>query len=114
MASYRYKAQNSDGRVVSGRLNATDTDDLHNKLKANSMLLIEANEVKDSKRTSRRLKYDRVADFSRNLGKLLGAGVTLVRALGIISEDESTKENERRLYADCREAPGRAAGFGRR
>lgn len=100
MASYRYKAQNSDGRVVSGRMNAVDTDELHNKLKSNSMLLVEATEVEDTKRSSKRLKYDRVADFSRNLSKLLGAGVTLVRALSIISEDESIKENERRIYAD--------------
>ena len=100
MGSYRYKAQNSDGRVVSGRMNAANADELHNKLKSNSMLLIDSSEVKDSKRSIKRLKYDRVADFSRNLSKLLGAGVTLVRALSIIAEDESIKEGERRIYTD--------------
>lgn len=98
--NYRYRAQNSDGKVVSGQMRATDESDLHGKLKADGMLLIEAKEITKGKVVSKKLKYDRVGDFARNLSELLGAGVTLVRALGIIAEDESIKPAERKIYAE--------------
>ncbi len=98
--SYRYKAQDPDGKLVTGELKANDESELHNKLKNDGFLLIEAKETAKTKQTYKKLKYDRVADFARNLSKLLGAGVTLVKALRIISEDESIKEGERRIYAD--------------
>lgn len=98
--SYRYKAQSADGKVVSGEMRVADESELQSKLKDQGMLLVDAKEQVGSKKAHKKLKYDQVADFSRNLSKLLGAGVTLVRALRIISEDESTKERERRVYSD--------------
>ena len=98
--SYRYRAQNSDGRIITGEMKANDETELHGKLKNDGMLLIDSKEVQKGKTIHKKLKYDRVSDFARNLGKLLGAGVTLVRALRIISEDESIAESERKIYAD--------------
>lgn len=98
--SYRYRAQNTDGKVITGEMRAADEAELHSKLKNDGMLLVDAKEVEKGKTLHRKLKYDRVSDFARNLSKLLGAGVTLVRALRIISEDESIKESERKIYAD--------------
>ena len=98
--SYRYRAQDAEGHVVTGELKAVDESELHNKLKTDGLLLMEAKEAAKGKQVHKRLKYDRVADFARNLSKLLGAGVTLVKALRIISEDESIKENERKLYTE--------------
>ncbi len=98
--SYRYRAQNSDGKIITGELKANDEAELHGKLKNDGMLLIEAKELVKSKTAHKKLKYDRVADFARNLSKLLGAGVTLVRALRIIADDESIKESERAIYND--------------
>ena len=95
--NYRYRAQNSDGKVVSGQMKANDETELHSKQKNDGMLLIEAKEITKGKVISKKLKYDRVGDFSRNLSELLGAGVTLVRALGIIADDESIKPSERKI-----------------
>ena len=98
--TYRYKAQNENGKIISGQMKANDESDLHAKLKADKMLLIEAKETTKGKVSFKKLKYDRVGDFARNLSELLAAGVTLVRALGIISEDESIKPSERKIYAE--------------
>ena len=98
--TYRYRAQDEKGKIISGELRANDEAELQSKLKNDNMLLMEAKELSKGKTLHRRLKYDRVADFSRNLSKLLGAGVTLVRALRIIAEDESIKEGERKIYAE--------------
>lgn len=99
MAAYRYKAKDEQGKAFSGTMNVASEQDLHEKLKADGKFLIEAKELTGKART-RRLKADRLADFSRNLGKLINAGITLVRALKIISEDESIKPKEREIYAD--------------
>jgi len=98
--NYRYRAQTADGKVVSGQMRANDETDLHGKLKNDGLLLIDAKELAKGKTISKKLKYDRVGDFSRNLSELLGAGVTLVRALGIIAEDESIRPAERKIYAE--------------
>ena len=98
--SYRYRAQNTDGRMIAGNMKAADEAELQGKLKNGGLLLVEAKEETKARQAHKRLKYDRVADFARNLSKLLGAGVTLVKALRIISEDESIKEQERKIYAE--------------
>ncbi len=98
--TYRYKAQNEDGKVVSGSVRAQDEAELQSKLKSDGMLLVDAKEQAKGKTSHKKLKYDAVSDFARNLGRLLSAGVTLVKALQIMSDDESIKEGERKLYAD--------------
>ena len=100
MATFRYKAQNDEGKIITAQSSAANENELHEKLKADNMMLLEAQEVSVGKRRAKRLKYDRLADFSRNLSKLLAAGVTLVRALKIISDDESIAPKEREIYAD--------------
>ena len=99
-STYRYKAQNDDGRIVSGSLRAQDESDLQGKLKAENLLLVDSKELTTGKTLHKKLKNDQVSDFARNLGRLLSAGVTLVKALQIMSEDESIREQERKLYTD--------------
>ena len=98
--NYRYKAQNEDGRVVSGSLKAQDEADLQGKLKSEGLLLVDIKEETQTKKSFKRLKDDQVSEFARNLGRLLAAGVTLVKALQIMSEDESIKERDRKLYTE--------------
>ena len=100
MANYRYKAQDNEGKIVNGQSSAANENELHEKLKADGLMLLDAKELVATKRHLKRLKFDRLSDFSRNLSKLLGAGVTLVRALKIISDDESIPAKEREIYAD--------------
>lgn len=98
MASYKYKARDEEGNVISGKMKAVDENDLHEKLKNDNMFLLDLKEETSTRKSTKRLKLDRLADFARSISKLLGAGVTLVRALGIVSEDESISEKEREIY----------------
>ncbi len=100
MANFRYKAQDAEGKIVTGQSNAANENELHEKLKTENLLLMEASEISTVKRRFKRMKYDRLSDFSRSLSKLLAAGVTLVRALKIISDDESIPAKEREIYSD--------------
>ena len=99
MATYRYKAKDEQGKTFSGTMNANNDQDLHERLKNDGKFLIDFKEEKGKVR-AKRLKYDRLADFSRNLSKLIKAGITLVKALRIISEDEAIKPQEREIYSE--------------
>ncbi len=97
MQLYKYKAKNEHGRRVSGSLNAVDEFDLHDRLKKDNLYLISAR-AQDSTVHVKRIKSNALSEFSRNLGELIGAGVTLVRALRIIADNESLSEKEREIY----------------
>ena len=98
MVRYKYKAQDSEGKIVSGELSANDEFELHDKLKQDNKLLIESKAIVE-KKNNKRIKADSISDFARNIGELTAAGVSLVKALKIISEDESIKPKEQEIYA---------------
>ncbi len=97
MIYYKYRAQDEEGKTVTGVMQAQDELDLHERLKQDKKYLIQAKAQSD-KKNIKRLKSNVVSDFAKNIGELLGAGVTLVKALKIISEDESIKPKEREIY----------------
>ena len=99
MATYRYKAKDEQGKAYSGSMNAQSEQDLHERLKSDGKFLVEAKEQKGKVKT-KRLRADKLSEFSRNLSKLIKAGITLVKALRIISEDESIKPQEREIYTE--------------
>lgn len=98
METYKYKAKDESGKTISGVIQAMDEIDLHNRLKQDGKFLISA-KPEVTKIYARRMKSNIISEFCRNLGELIGSGVTLVRALRIISEDESSKPKEREIYA---------------
>ena len=63
MATFNYKAQNAEGKIISGSLSAASENELHEKLKSDSMMLLEAQEVSVGKEERKRLKLDRLSDF---------------------------------------------------
>ncbi len=97
MVYYKYKAQDANGKMINGTMQANDEIDLHERLKQENKFLISAKqELKD--KNIKRLKSNVISEFARNIGELVGAGVSLVKALRIISEDESIKPKEREIY----------------
>lgn len=98
MPYFKYKAKDEKGKVISGTMVATSDQDLYAKLKEDKKFLLESKEVVE-KVSSRRIKSDALAEFARNLGQMVGSGISLVRALRIISEDESIKPKQRDIYA---------------
>lgn len=99
MVTYKYRAQDENGKMISGTMQAADELDLHERLKQEKKYLIQAKAQAD-KNNTKRLKSNAISDFAKNIGELLGAGVTLVKALRIISEDESIKPKEREVYVE--------------
>ncbi len=99
MALYKYKAQDAGGKVKSGKLNASSEQDLHEKLRAEGLMLLDFKDAAKLKKY-KPLKTKALAEYSRQIGTLLNAGVSLVKALQIMSEDESITPYERVIYKE--------------
>ena len=97
MPLYKYRAQTEEGKQISGKLQANDEQDLHEKLRAQKIMLTDSKAVSE-KKYYRLLKTKQLSDFSRQVGTLLHSGVSLVRALKIIAEDEAITPAERDVY----------------
>ena len=102
MPEYRYRAQDSKGKITKGKAEAYDETDLQRRFHDAGMLLLEAKPV--SKEIALKpLKKMQLADFARQLGTLVKAGVTLVKAIEIVAGDESISDYERQLYLKLRD-----------
>lgn len=98
MPGYKYRAMDRDtGEIKTGRMNAQDEQDLHERLKDTGLALIDAKLDKQAVNW-KPLKTKSLAEFSRQIGTLVGSGVSLVRALRIASADESAKPYEKAVY----------------
>lgn len=102
MPEYKYQAQNNKGKIVKGKAEAYDEADLQKRFHDAGLLLLEAKPVK-KQMALKALKKPRLADFCRQLGTLIKSGVSLVKALEIIANDESINDYERQLYLRLRD-----------
>lgn len=96
MPRFRYTATNKKGKTVRGLLEAPSEEALYAKLRNDGLYMTDAQEAQKAHATFRPLKTAVLADFCRNLGTLLTAGVPLVRAFRIMA-DERTMTPARRL-----------------
>jgi len=98
MAKFRYLARDKQGNTISGIASAADEDELYRKLKEEDKFLISTEGGMEGQNTSQ-LPLLMLSEFNRELGDMLGAGVTLVRAFTILSQEETRKPKERAVLA---------------
>lgn len=94
MAKYLYRARDKQGKLETGTMTASDEDDLYRRLKEKEQYLIDA-ENADETQMHQQLPPLALSEFNRELGDMLKAGVTLVRAITILSQEETRKQKER-------------------
>lgn len=97
MDRFHYVAKDETGKTVRGLEAAADEEELYRKLRARGCYLLSAQPEHDLAK-GRRLRIKVLADFLRELGMLLRAGVPLVRALTIVVQEENRKPAEKRIY----------------
>ncbi|MBR5386315.1 MAG: type II secretion system F family protein [Clostridiales bacterium] len=102
MPEYKYQAQDSKGKIIKGKADAADETDLQRRFHDSGLLLLDAKPV-TKQIALKSLKKPKLADFCRQLGTLTKAGVTLVKALEIVANDESITPYERQLYIRLRD-----------
>ena len=102
MPEYKYQAQDSKGKIIKGKAEAFDETDLQKRFHESGLLLLEAKPIR-KQMALKPLKKPRLADFTRQLGTLIKSGVTLVKAIEIIANDESISDYEKQLYLRIRD-----------
>ncbi len=105
MAQFRYKAKNMQGRVRRGTVDAANEKALQQSLKEQGFYLISAKRAGNI-RGRHRFSPKQLGEFNRELSNLLASGVSLVRALDIISQEEGSpvliKEVYKEMLADMK------------
>ncbi len=97
MTYYKYIAKDMKGKVHKGKLEAPSRADLVRQLTEQNLFLMEAKDL-GKERGYRRLKSKELSAFNRELSTLLASGVSLVRAMDIISNQEGISSREREIY----------------
>lgn len=97
MAQFRYTAKSMNGKTRRGTMEVPNETVLQQNLKEQGLFLIQTKNLAEAK-DYRKLKTPQLASFCRELSTLLESGITLVRALDIISQQEGLTGYEREIY----------------
>ncbi|MFG6331982.1 MAG: type II secretion system F family protein, partial [Lachnospiraceae bacterium] len=99
MANFRYTAKGMDGKVRRALMEAANETALQQQLKEQGLYLIRAKEAgRAGKR--RKLSSRQLSELAKSLSTLLASGVSIVRALEIIAEEEGLSPAARTLYLE--------------
>lgn len=98
MPRFRYTATNEKGKTVRGLLEAPSEEALYARLRNDGLYMTDAQETRKVHAAFRPLKTAVLADFCRNLGTLLTAGVPLVRAFRIMADERNIDARQKALY----------------
>ena len=99
MANFRYTAKGMDGKLRRGAMEASGEGALQQQLKEQGLFLIDAKEASAIKK-HRKLSSKQLSEFCRELSTLLSSGVSIVRGLEIIADEEGLSSVTRALYLD--------------
>ena len=97
MAKFRYTAKNMEGKTFRGTMEAAGEAGLQQALKEQGLFLLEAREAA-AVREHRKLSSRQLSEFCKEVSTLLASGVSIVRALEIVAEEEGVNPSVRSLY----------------
>lgn len=99
MADFRYVAKSMDGKIHRGVMEAAGESALQQLLKEQGLFLITAREGGRGKKR-RKLSSRQLSEFSKSLSTLLASGVSIVRGLEIIADEEGISPAAKSLYLE--------------
>lgn len=99
MPLYQYTAKNLQSKTVRGQRPAPDEIQLSSRLRDDGLFLIKWQEIDGGRNTAYRLKAKEISAFTRELGAMLSSGITLVRAMEILIQQDN-KPKIKKLYTN--------------
>ena len=97
MAHFRYTAKDMSGKMHRGTMDVPTENVLVQQLKEQNLFLVDVKNLTDAT-GYQKLKAKQLAAFCKELSTLLASGVSLVRALDIISDQEEIPPKEKEVY----------------
>jgi len=111
MKSYTYVAVNEKGKEIKGSLNAENEKDFLTQIKAKGLTLKTFDEKAGSdSKAIKKFKTQELAFCCRQLAAMLTSGLTLVKALDILSKEQPT-EQARAVWQDIYENVQKGESF---
>jgi len=97
MSTYKYTAKNKAGQTITGLLDAASEPDAAEILHKKELIVLSVEQaaqktVKAAAASTQKIKSDELVIFSRQLATMIDAGIPLVHALGILSEQIEGKD----------------------
>jgi type IV pilus assembly protein PilC len=92
MPSFKYVAKDRDGKTISGSMDAADRSKVIDTLRKKDLIIVSVADATQSSvfsmsfGTKKKIKIDDLVIFSRQLATMVDAGIPLVGALDILSE----------------------------
>lgn len=99
MANYRYTAKSMEGKTVRGTMEAAGEAVLGQQLREQGLYLIRARDAAASRR-NKKLSSAQLSELCRELSTLLSSGVSIVRGLEIVADEEGLAFSQRALYRE--------------
>ncbi len=98
MAQYNYKAMDKNGKAKKGSIEAINLDKAKEKLKSEGLIVQDIKEQGAGKKGGgKKVKDKDLAVFCKQFSAVLNAGVTIISALGMMSEQLENKTLKRAL-----------------
>lgn len=105
MNSYQYSAKDIKGQTITGIVQAASESEVADILHKKELVVVSVEIAKAAavrpKRSDKKVKLDDLVIFSRQLATMIGAGIPLVNALGILAE-QIENENLRGIIGTVR------------
>lgn len=99
MATYKYTVQDENGKKIVNTIDIGSDAELYKYVQQNNQILLSYKTINTVKK-NKKINYRDLADFCRQLGTLQKSGISLVRALNIITHSESLKPWHREVYVN--------------
>jgi type IV pilus assembly protein PilC len=105
MGTYQYTAKDKKGQTISGIIDAASEPEVLNILHNKDLVVVSLKESKKKSATTKakKIKLDDLVIFSRQLATLIDAGVALVQALGILTEQIENISLKNVVITMCRD-----------
>jgi type II secretory pathway component PulF len=119
MPNFKYRAVNSEGRMIESVLLGRDSGDVMTQLRELGMVVINVTEIKSKKRTDQfnlKIKDVTILHFTKQLYTLLKAGLPIVSSLRAVKEqtsDENFKEVVESISHDIEQGSTLSSALGR-
>ena len=91
MASFHYRAIDDDSRIIKGILDASDEDELEQRLLAKGLVLLEATKGTFALRRKAKLNEKDLIDFTYLLNVILSSGVPIMSGLNDMANQSANK-----------------------
>lgn len=99
MPMFKYTARDMEAHKISGKMEAIDRKELASLLRSKEQYLVDSKDITSLEEKTYKLKLKELSEYSRQIGTMIGSGVSLIRAVSILVQREN-KPKLKAIYTD--------------